>query len=112
MRIKSLGGRASPRAIVAVAAPPTWPTRPPSVGMRASAYADSSRRGVTLWDVSPRAKHDLARDHLDVARDEVEEDHIGVVATLLLHAAEAAIDALAEANGIETSPTHWRREEM
>lgn len=62
--------------------------------------------------VSPKAKHVLARDHLDLAREQVDEAHLGVAATLLLHAAEAAIDALAEQNGIETNPTHWRREQI
>jgi hypothetical protein len=62
--------------------------------------------------MSPKAKHVLARDHLDLAREETENSHLGVAATLLLHAAEAAIDALAEQNGIETNPTHWRREEI
>jgi hypothetical protein len=62
--------------------------------------------------MSPKAKHILARDHLDLANEEIGEGHIGLAATLLLHAAEAAIDALAERNGIETNPTHWRREEI
>lgn len=54
----------------------------------------------------------MFRDHLDLAREEIEEGHLGIAATLLLHAAEAAIDALAERNGIETNPTHWRRGEI
>jgi HEPN domain-containing protein len=62
--------------------------------------------------MSPKAKHVLARDHLDLAREEIEEGHLGIAATLLLHAAEAAIDALAERNGIEINPTHWRRGEI
>ena len=43
---------------------------------------------------------------------EAEEAHLGLVATLLLHAAEAAVDALAERHAIATSPTHWRRREI
>ena len=62
--------------------------------------------------MSPKAKHVLARDHLDLAREEIGSGHLGLAATLLLHAAEAAIDALAEENGIETNPTHWRREQI
>lgn len=62
--------------------------------------------------MSPKTKYVLARDHLDLAREEIEEGHLGIAATLLLHAAEAAIDALAERNGIETNPTHWRRGEI
>jgi hypothetical protein len=62
--------------------------------------------------MSPKAKHVLARDHLDLAREENEEGHLGLVATLLLHSAEAAVDALAERNAIEASPTHWRRMEI
>lgn len=34
--------------------------------------------------MSPKAKHVLAGDHLDLARKEIEEDHLGVAATLLL----------------------------
>lgn len=62
--------------------------------------------------MSPKAKHVLARDHIDLAKEEAEESHLGLVATLLLHAAEAAVDSLAERHGIETSPTHWRRGEI
>ena len=62
--------------------------------------------------MSPRAKHEVARDHLDLARDEAEEGHLGVVATFLLHASEAALDALADAHDISRSPTHWRREQI
>jgi HEPN domain len=62
--------------------------------------------------MSPKAKHVLARDHLDLALEEIDGGHVGLAATLLPHAAEAAIDALAEQNGIETSPTHWRRREI
>lgn len=62
--------------------------------------------------MSPKAKHVLARDHLELAAQEAEEAHLGLVATLLLHAAEAAVDALAERHDIATSPTHWRRKEI
>jgi hypothetical protein len=60
--------------------------------------------------MSPKAKYVLARDHLDLAQEEIGDGHLGIAATLLLHAAEAAIDALADKNGIKTDPTHWRRE--
>lgn len=59
-----------------------------------------------------RPKRELARDHLDLALEELEEENLGLVATLLLHSAEAAIDALAEDNTIATSPHHWRRAEI
>ena len=62
--------------------------------------------------MSPKAKHVLARDHLALAMQEAEEAHLGLVATLLLHAPEAAVDALAERHDIATSPTHWRRKEI
>jgi hypothetical protein len=62
--------------------------------------------------MSPKANHVLARDHLDLAPEEMEEGRLGLVATLLLHAAEAAVDSLAERHGIATSPTHWRRGEI
>lgn len=67
---------------------------------------------VTLCSMSPKAKHVLARDHLDLAREEATEGRLGIAATLLLHAAEAAVDSLAERHAIATSPTHWRREEI
>lgn len=60
----------------------------------------------------PRPKKELARGHLDLALEELGEEHLGLVVTLLLHSAEAAIDALAEDNGIATSAHHWRREEI
>jgi hypothetical protein len=62
--------------------------------------------------MSPKAKHVLARDHLELARQEADEARLGLVVTLLLHSAEAAVDSLAEHHQIETSPTHWRRKEI
>jgi hypothetical protein len=35
--------------------------------------------------MSPKAKYVLARDHLNLAREEIEEGHLGIAATLLLH---------------------------
>lgn len=59
-----------------------------------------------------RPKRALAREHLNLALEELEEENLGLVATLLLHSAEAAIDALADDNSIPTSPQHWRRGEI
>lgn len=59
-----------------------------------------------------RPKRELAREHLNLALEELEEENLGLVATLLLHSAEAAIDALADETGISTSPHHWRRGEI
>lgn len=60
----------------------------------------------------PRPKRELARDHLDLALEELEEENFGLVVTLLLHSSEAAIDALADDNSIPTSAHHWRREQI
>jgi hypothetical protein len=62
--------------------------------------------------MSPKDKHVLARDHLDLAREEADDERLGSAATMLLHAVEAAIDALAADNGIATNPTHWRRADI
>jgi hypothetical protein len=62
--------------------------------------------------MSPKDKKELARDHLGLASAEAEDGRLGPATTMLLHAVEAAIDALAEQRGIRTSPTHWRRGEI
>ncbi len=62
--------------------------------------------------VVPRPKRELARGHLDLAVEELEEENLGLVVTLLLHSSEAAIDALAEDHCIATSAHHWRRAEI
>lgn len=62
--------------------------------------------------MSPKDKATLARDHLNLARDEADDERLGPAATMLLHAIEAAIDALADRYGIATSPHHWRRGEI
>jgi HEPN domain-containing protein len=56
--------------------------------------------------VSPKAKHRLAREHLDTARRELAQGAI-VPAIMFLHlAAEAAVVALAERQGIDTRKRH------
>jgi len=61
--------------------------------------------------VSPKAKHELAREHLDTAQRELAEGAI-VPAIMFLHlAAEAAIVALAEREGIDTKKRHDKKAE-
>ena len=62
--------------------------------------------------MSPKDKLTLARDHLKLAREEADDRRLGPATTMLLHAVEAAIDALAASRGIPTSPHHWRRGEI
>jgi hypothetical protein len=50
--------------------------------------------------VSPKEKRKLARDHLLLAREESDDGRLGPATTMLLHALEAAIDALAAGEGI------------
>ncbi len=62
--------------------------------------------------MSPKEKRKLARDHLELARDEADDARLGPATTMLLHAVEAAIDAPADDHEIPTSPHHWRRGEI
>ncbi len=56
--------------------------------------------------MSPRAKHELAREHLSTAQRELDGGAF-VPAIMFLHlAAEAAVVALAESEGIDTRRRH------
>ena len=70
------------------------------------------RRSRHNSGVSPKDKLTLARDHLALARDEADDGRLGPATAMLLHAAEAVIDALAAQRGIPSSPHHWRRGEI
>jgi len=62
--------------------------------------------------VSPKAKAQLAREHLDRALPAVTvEDHTEAV-TWLFAALEAAIVAVAERHGIDTKKQHWKKAEV
>lgn len=62
--------------------------------------------------VSPKAKSVLAREHLERALPAVQsEDHTEAV-TWLFAALEAAVVAIAEANGLDTQKQHWKKAEV
>lgn len=57
----------------------------------------------------PRPKHEVARDHLGLARADIEAgDERGAVSALF-YAAEADLVALAEVHGIDTKRDHRRK---
>jgi predicted AAA+ superfamily ATPase len=62
--------------------------------------------------MAPRSKAVLAREHLDRALPAVAaEDHAEAVAWLFV-SIEAAIVAVADAQGLDTKKAHWRKAEV
>jgi hypothetical protein len=62
--------------------------------------------------MAPRSKAVLAREHLDRALPAVAaEDHAEVVAWLFV-SLEAAIVAVADAQGLDTKKAHWKKAEV
>jgi HEPN domain-containing protein len=59
--------------------------------------------------VSPKPKHELAREHLDRARRAIESGDVVVAITFLHLAAEAAVVTLAEQEGIPTQKSHVKK---
>jgi hypothetical protein len=57
----------------------------------------------------PQSKSDLAREHFGRAHGAFEAGDLVVGVTFLYLAAEAAIVALSELNGIATERQHWRK---
>jgi uncharacterized protein (UPF0332 family) len=57
--------------------------------------------------VSPKAKHELVRDHLDTARDDLSGGREKDAVNALFYAAEAAAVALADSHGIDTKKLHY-----
>lgn len=56
--------------------------------------------------MSPRPKHEVAREHFELALTDIgEEDARGAVSALF-YAAEAAVVAIADAHGVETKRNH------
>ncbi|HVD37378.1 MAG TPA: hypothetical protein VNC15_00950 [Solirubrobacterales bacterium] len=55
--------------------------------------------------MSPKKKSVLAREHLQVAREDLDEERMGQALNALFYTAEAAVVALAEANQIDTKRT-------
>ena len=56
--------------------------------------------------MSPRSKPELAHDHLEAARDDLDGERIGDAINALFYAGEAAVVALAETHGIDTKKSH------
>lgn len=59
--------------------------------------------------MSPQSKSELAREHFTRAHGAFEAGDLVVGVTFLYLAAEAAIVALSELNGIATERQHWRK---
>ena len=56
--------------------------------------------------MSPKPKDLLAREHLEVAREDLDGGRMGDALNALFYSSEAAVVALAEANGIDTRRSH------
>lgn len=56
--------------------------------------------------MSPKAKHQLAREHLETARDDLDGAREKDAVNALFYAAEAAVVALSDAHGIDTKRHH------
>ncbi len=57
--------------------------------------------------MSPKPKRELAREHLETAREDLAGGREKDAVNALFYAAEAAVVALAEAHGIETRRKHY-----
>ncbi len=57
--------------------------------------------------MSPKPKRELAREHLETAREDLGGGREKDAVNALFYAAEAAVVALADAHGIETSKKHY-----
>jgi hypothetical protein len=62
--------------------------------------------------VSPKAKHELAREHLDRGLQGVAGGDATEAVTWLFLALEAAIVAVAEHHGVDTEKQHWRKADV
>lgn len=62
--------------------------------------------------MSPKPKAELAREHLERAMSGVNDNDSTEAVTWLLAALEAAIVAIAEAQGLETPTQHWKKAQV
>ncbi|HEY8304520.1 MAG TPA: hypothetical protein VIG42_08030 [Solirubrobacteraceae bacterium] len=62
--------------------------------------------------MSPKAKAQLAREHLDRALPAVEAEDYTEAVTWLFVSLEAAIAAIADQHGVSIPPKHWRKVEI
>lgn len=56
--------------------------------------------------MSPKAKRELAREHLETARDDVADSRAKEAINALFYAAEAAVVAIVDVHGVETKRSH------
>ena len=61
--------------------------------------------------MSPKSKRELARQHLETARADLDGERHGDAPNAMFHAAEAAVVWLADHHGIETRRLHWVKAE-
>ncbi|HKG38890.1 MAG TPA: hypothetical protein VKB25_07860 [Conexibacter sp.] len=61
--------------------------------------------------MSPKPKRELARQHLETARVDLDGERYGDALNAMFHAAEAAVVWLADHHGIETRRLHWVKAE-
>jgi hypothetical protein len=61
--------------------------------------------------MSPKAKSQLAREHLERALPAVTADDYTEAVTWLFAALEAAIAAIASQHGVSIEPKHWKKAE-
>ena len=57
--------------------------------------------------MSPKSKLELARQHLETARDDLDGDRTGEAINALFYSAEAAVDYLSAKHSIDTQKKHW-----
>jgi hypothetical protein len=61
--------------------------------------------------VAPKSKAEIARSHLEKAREEASQKDLADAVQWSFASLEAVIDAIGEAHGITTEKNHWRRSE-
>ncbi len=61
--------------------------------------------------MSPKAKKELAREHLETAREDISGGREKDAINALFYAAEAAVVALADTHGIDTPRRHYLKGE-
>lgn len=59
--------------------------------------------------MSPKSKRELAREHLETAREDIDGGRDKDAINALFYAAEAAALAVAETHGIDTRQKHWMK---
>jgi hypothetical protein len=83
-------------------------------GLSATFARTRSYRLADPYDpsVSPRAKHELAREHLDRGLAGVSANDATEAVAWLFLSLEAAIVSLADNHGLDTQRQHWKKAEV